>query len=243
MRDFISLANLLIFMPIIWAWYNLQNSVFREHTGHIEIDHHFIHDELEKENLSLSQLPSMLSNLQLANIFTKSMTQDKHHFFFWQIDASRCAYINLRGSKKVVMKIKDYHKKEKMMHTLIHLRSTSPLYIILVVSKKIECYRQNIRESYILIKQKIVLIRNIWISLLQDCKRPTKFNPIYCSNLRGACWIQHNLNYLNSLFQSKCKKVKFTLLHSTFPNRNMYYWKFYFTSASFLLYPLNLLYL
>ncbi|KAL6335934.1 hypothetical protein AAG906_003559 [Vitis piasezkii] len=53
------------------------NPVFHERTKHIEVDCHSIRDTLESRVISL---PHMSSDLQVANIFTKALTRQRHQF-------------------------------------------------------------------------------------------------------------------------------------------------------------------
>lgn len=53
------------------------NPVFHERTKHIEVDSHFIRDTLIDQVISL---PYVSSDLQVADIFTKAMTQLRHQF-------------------------------------------------------------------------------------------------------------------------------------------------------------------
>ena len=53
------------------------NPVFHERTKHIKVDCHSIRDTLESRVISL---PHISSNLQVADIFTKALTQQRHQF-------------------------------------------------------------------------------------------------------------------------------------------------------------------
>ena len=53
------------------------NPIFHERTKHIEVDCHFIRDTLESRVISL---PHISSDLQVADIFTKALTQQRHQF-------------------------------------------------------------------------------------------------------------------------------------------------------------------
>ena len=53
------------------------NPIFHERTKHIEVDCHFIRDTLESRVISL---PHISSDLQVADIFIKALTQQRHQF-------------------------------------------------------------------------------------------------------------------------------------------------------------------
>ena len=53
------------------------NPVFHERTKHIEVDYHSIRDTLESWVISL---PHISSDLQVADVFTKALTQQRHQF-------------------------------------------------------------------------------------------------------------------------------------------------------------------
>ena len=53
------------------------NPIFHERTKHIEVDCHFIRDTLESRVISL---PHISSDLQVADIFTKAWTRQRHQF-------------------------------------------------------------------------------------------------------------------------------------------------------------------
>ena len=53
------------------------NPIFHERTKHIEVDCHSIRDTLESRVISL---PYISSDLQVADVFTKALTQQLHQF-------------------------------------------------------------------------------------------------------------------------------------------------------------------
>ena len=56
---------------------NSTNPVFHERTKHIEVDCHSIQDTLESRVISL---PHISSDLQVADVFTKALTRQRHQF-------------------------------------------------------------------------------------------------------------------------------------------------------------------
>ncbi|KAK8934128.1 hypothetical protein KSP39_PZI014435 [Platanthera zijinensis] len=59
-----------------------QNPVLHSRTKHIEIRHHFLRDNVEKNKIEIQYIPT---NLQRGDIFTKPLDEKKHTFFLNQL--------------------------------------------------------------------------------------------------------------------------------------------------------------
>ena len=78
----LNLNNSIIFCDNTSAISIAQNPVLHSRTKHIEIRHHFIRDNVEKNKVCLKFIPT---DLQRADIFTKPLDEKKHLYFIHQL--------------------------------------------------------------------------------------------------------------------------------------------------------------
>ena len=65
-----------------------KNPQFHEHTKHINVKYHFLHNKVEEEEIQLEYIPT---GDQVADVFTKGLSRKKHVQFAKEMGLGRLA--------------------------------------------------------------------------------------------------------------------------------------------------------